>query len=91
MLVVFWDVKDVSPDSLRKMGVHGEEIADLPIPEEVREQADELGCQGGLSSFVNRVSGSVTFVGILGDPTCRKTQEVAVKGGEYGSWDNWDN
>jgi len=90
MLVVFWSANDVSRDSLRKMGVHGEETANLPIPEEVREQADELGCQGDLSSFVNRRSGSVTFVGILGDPTCRKTQRV-VKGGEYGSWDNWDN
>lgn len=89
MLVIFWAEKDVSQESLRKMGVHGKETANLPIPEEIREQAYELGCQGGLASFVNESSGSVTFVGILGDLTCRKDR-VAVEG-EYGEWDKWDN
>jgi hypothetical protein len=91
MLIVVWRPEDATKASLAKMGVHGEEVEGLPIPEDVREQADELGCQGGLAAIVNRSSGRVSFVGILGDPTCRKTQKVAVKGGEYGSWDNWDN
>lgn len=77
MLIVVWRPEDATKASLEKMGVHGEEVAGLPIPEDVREQADELGCPGSLASIVNRSSGRVAFVGILDSSWWKPVRSVS--------------
>lgn len=56
MLVLFYDVKDISVGALNKMGVHGDDLGGVPIPEPIQERLEDFGCQSRLAAIVNRRS-----------------------------------
>lgn len=63
MLVVCYNAEALK--DVRALGVTGDIVGGIPVPKDVREQANELGCWGDLASFRNPRNGRVTFIGIV--------------------------
>lgn len=76
MLVICYDVEALK--DIRALGVNGDIVGGIPVPEDVREQANELGCWGDLASFRNPRNGRLTFIGIV----TPGVETVIVRGGE---------